>query len=96
MLKFIKVTGQSLSPDYQEGDYVMLFTLPFFPFKRGNTLVFRHPVYGIMIKKVSGIDLDGIHVTGTHPNSVDSRRFGPIDRKSVIGVVLWHIRKPSS
>lgn len=96
MLKFIKVTGQSLSPDYREGDYVMLITVPFFPFKRGNTIVFHHPVYGVMIKVIERIDLDGFHVLGTHPDSVDSRRFGPINREAIVGVVVWHIRKPGS
>ena len=93
MLKFVKVTGQSLSPDYQEGDYVMLITLPFFPFKRGNTIVFQHPDYGVMIKKIAVVSAEGITVTGTHPHSVDSRRFGSIQRDSVIGVVVWHIRR---
>ena len=93
MLKFIKVTGRSLSPEYQEGDYVMVVTFPFFPFKRGSTIVFQHPDYGVMIKKIETISEDGIHVTGSHPDSVDSRRFGPVNREAVMGVVVWHIRK---
>jgi nickel-type superoxide dismutase maturation protease len=94
MFKLIKVTGNSLYPEYREGDYVMVITLPFFSFKRGDTIVFRHPVYGEMIKNIDRVDSDTIQVIGTHPDSMDSRRFGPIDRKSVRGKVLWHIRKP--
>ena len=30
MLGFFKVTGNSLSPDYQEGDFVLLLKIPFF------------------------------------------------------------------
>ena len=94
MLKLIKVTGNSLYPDYREGDYVMVVTVPFFPFKGGDTIVFRHPTYGTMIKKITRVDLDGIHVVGSHPDSIDSRRFGSIQRRDVVGKVIWHIRKP--
>jgi phage repressor protein C with HTH and peptisase S24 domain len=93
MLKFIKVTGNSLYPEYREGDYVMILTLPFLSFKRGDTIVFQHPNYGEMIKTIDRIDSDKIQVIGTHPSSIDSRRFGPIDRNSVLGKVIWHIKK---
>ena len=94
MIKFIKVTGQSLSPAYQEGDFVMIVTVPSFLFKPGNTVVFQHPTYGIMIKKILRVDPMGLFVTGTHPLSIDSRQFGLIERRSVLGVVAWHIRRP--
>jgi len=94
MLKFIKVTGSSLYPEYKEGDYVMVITVPFLPFKKGDTIVFQQSEYGVMIKHIEKIDSDKILVTGTHPNSVDSRQFGPIDRINVIGKVVWHIKNP--
>jgi nickel-type superoxide dismutase maturation protease len=95
MLKLIKVTGSSLYPDYREGDYVMVVTVPFFPFKRGDIIVFRHPEYGTMIKRITQVDPNEIHVVGTHPDSIDSRRFGPIKRRDVVGKVIWHVQKPN-
>jgi nickel-type superoxide dismutase maturation protease len=98
MLRMIKVTGESLSPQFQEGDYVLIATIPFVVnnIKSGDTIVFQHPGYGTMIKNVECVDNleDMISVTGTNPNSVDSRRFGPIPRKDVIGKVVWHIASP--
>jgi len=94
MIHFIKVTGNSLSPRFREGDYVVIVTCPFFEFKTGDTIVFRHPAHGLLIKKIKTVDSDKIHVIGTHPHSVDSRRFGPIDRKDVLGKVVIHIKKP--
>ncbi len=94
MLKIIKVTGYSLYPDYREGDYVMVVTVPFFPLKKGDTIVFHHPTFGMMIKKITQIDSSGLFVVGNHPDSVDSRRFGPIQRGDVFGRVIWHIQKP--
>jgi nickel-type superoxide dismutase maturation protease len=96
MLKFIKVTGESLSPDYQEGDYVMVVTFPFLSLNRGDIIVFRHPVYGTMIKKISHEDPEGFYVIGNHPNSIDSRQFGSICRDDILGKVIWHIKKPIS
>lgn len=94
MFKIIKVTGESLSPTYQEGDYVLLGTISFlFDIKPGDTIAFQHPVYGTMIKKVTRVlnRGDWYEVHGSHPDSVDSHVFGPIPQDTVVGKVLWHI-----
>ncbi len=108
MLKIIKVKGDSLSPEYLEGDFVVLlkfFTWRFWrnffflnPLKRGDVLVFHQDEYGIMIKKFERSEQNGerLFVTGTHPHSVDSSQFGPIQRDALIGKVIWHIPKPRS
>lgn len=94
MFKLIKVTGNSLYPEYCEGDYVMIITLPFFLFKEGDTVIFDHPVYGRMIKIVESIVSEEIFVIGRWTGSVDSRQFGPINRNSIVGKVVWHIKRP--
>lgn len=98
MLRIIKVTGESLSPEYKEGDYVVITTFPFFfsSLQQGDTIVFQHPVYGTMVKHVERVDPDNgeIFVVGSHPQSVDSRQFGSIPKKWLTGKVLWHIAKP--
>ena len=94
MFKFIKVTGNSLYPEYCEGDYVVIITLPFFVFKKGDTVIFDHPVYGRMIKIVESVESDKIYVIGRWTGSIDSRQIGPIRRKSIVGKVIWHIKRP--
>ena len=98
MLKLLKVSENSLSPVYQEGDYVVVSIVPllFGAPKRGDVIVFRHAVYGTMIKMVEAVAPGGeeFSVVGTRTDSVDSRRFGPISRQDVIGKVIWHIKKP--
>jgi nickel-type superoxide dismutase maturation protease len=98
MLRIIKVAGRSLWPEYQEGDYVVLTTIPFFfnSIKRGDVVVFQHPEYGRMIKKVEQVSPEQgtIAVVGSHPDSIDSRQFGPIHKRDLIGKVLWHVPKP--
>jgi nickel-type superoxide dismutase maturation protease len=99
MLRVIRVTGESLSPEYGEGDYVVLTTIPFFlnRIRVGDVIVFRHPEVGVMIKKVSAFEAGegGYLVSGMHAHSVDSRQFGPVAREAVIGKVIWHIPKPA-
>jgi phage repressor protein C with HTH and peptisase S24 domain len=95
MFRLIMVTGDSLSPSYQEGDYVVVATIPFLlrRLKVGDTIVFHNDTYGLMIKRVEIVDngQERIYVVGINPDSVDSRRFGPIERKSIQGKVIWHI-----
>ena len=43
MLRVIKVTGNSLSPKYEEGDFVVITTVPFFfgSLRQGDVIVFQ-------------------------------------------------------
>ena len=98
MLKFIKVSGKSLLPEYREGDFVLVAKIPFFlrHIHQGDIVVFDHPVYGLMIKRVDRLfpERDEIYVIGTHDFSVDSREFGPISWETLVGKVIWHLQKP--
>ena len=95
MLRLLKVSGQSLWPLYEDGDYVLVVhPLLAGGIKMGDTIVFRHPIYGIMIKQVERVAPGSIiYVVGTHERSVDSRQFGAISRKDVIGKVIWRIKR---
>lgn len=99
MLRFLKVTGESLSPGYQEGDFVLIAKIPFFftSLHPGDVVVFRHEQYGLMIKRVAEVDglTRQVFVVGDHPWSVDSRQFGSIDRDHLLGKVIWHIARPN-
>ena len=97
MLQVIMVTGESLSPIYQDGDYVLVLTIPLLArrIKVGDTIVFKLEPYGTLIKQVESINTrdDHVFVTGTSPNSLDSRSFGPIKLDEITGKVIWHIPK---
>ena len=99
MLQLLKVSGLSLWPLYEDGDYVLIAHLPLARLaggiKAGDVLVFRHPDIGIMIKQVERI-LPGsgdIFVVGANERSLDSRNFGAISPQAVIGKVIWHIKR---
>ena len=97
MLRLLKVTQSSLEPDFHEGDFVLIAKIPFlFMLRPTDTIVFRHPIYGMLIKRVERVNhtTGKIFVIGTHPYSVDSHIFGEISQQDVTGKVIWHIRKP--
>ena len=99
MLKFLKVTGNSLSPFFLPDDFVLILKKPVFnsTFKPGSVIVFSHPDYGLLIKEVVLHDKPSgqIIVRGTHPSSTDSTHFGPISQQDVVGKVIWHIKNPA-
>jgi signal peptidase I len=92
MLKLLRVKGNSLRPEVQDGDMVMLLTWRrLWKLKPGDRVVFRQPTYGTLIKKIErlGPGKDQVFVTGTHAASVDSYEFGPISIQSIIGKVIF-------
>ncbi len=96
ILKVIKVSGSSLEPVYQEGDFVLISKIPFFvrPPRAGDTVVFRRAEYGRLIKLVERVLPDGrLWVTGARPVSVDSYEFGPVPRADVEGVVVARFKR---
>ncbi len=82
-----------MSPEYQDGDFVLLMRLFGGRIRRGNVVVFRNRLYGTLIKRVEKITDKGIYVIGSAENSLDSRRLGPVHPDSVQGRVIWHIRR---
>jgi len=96
MLRLLKVRGNSLAPEYSEGDFVFVSKIPFLlsPPIPGDVIAFHQPGYGLLIKRIQNISQDGgLNVIGNHPESVDSRVFGPVRPKDILGKIIWHIRK---
>lgn len=99
MLRVLRVSGSSLQPTYQDGDFVLVSKIPILLYgvHTGDVIAFRHPVYGTLLKEVVHIGSGKeIYVLGTHEASVDSRSFGPVGLEAVVGKVVWHIRRPRS
>ncbi len=96
MLRLLKIRGDSLSPEYSQGDFVLVSKIPYYlthP-SPGDVIAFHQPGYGLLIKRVqSPIPEGGVNVIGDHKDSVDSRVFGPVKEVDILGKVIWHIRK---
>jgi phage repressor protein C with HTH and peptisase S24 domain len=86
-----------MSPLYNDGDYVITTSIPLL-FNRiadKSVVVFKSPVYGILIKKVIRVDnKNGLFfVKGINPDSISSEKIGPVKKKEITGIVLFHIKK---
>jgi len=96
MLRLFKIVGDSLSPDFAHGDFVLLSKIPFlfYPPSPGDVIAFHQAGYGLLIKRIQSIDTEGgVNVIGTQPESIDSRVFGAVMPDKILGKVIWHIRK---
>lgn len=97
MLKLLRVTGDSMAPDFQEGDFVLVSKIPFL-FRRlrpGDVIVFQHPSYGTLIKAVAALGPapDEVLVAGAASSSLDSRKLGAIPVRAITGKVIWHAKR---
>jgi phage repressor protein C with HTH and peptisase S24 domain len=97
-LQVLRVRGVSLAPRYRDGDYVVISgletALGLRRIRPGDVVVFDHPDYGRLIKRVVSLEPCGqLRVRGDDPDSVDSRRFGPLPHSAVLGRVIFHIRQ---
>jgi signal peptidase I len=58
MLRLLKIMGESLSPDFENGDFVIVSKIPFLfsPLAIGDVVAFYQPGYGLLIKLVKGVN----------------------------------------
>lgn len=90
-IDFFIVSGSSMDPTLKNGDYVIAYQSDF---KVGDIVVINSS--GIcnssrIIKRITAIDGEMVFVEGDNKeNSYDSRNFGWIDKKLIIGTVIYH------
>lgn len=95
MLRIFRVTGSSMEPTLNDGDYVVAATRLWRP-RESKLAVANHPEYGLLIKRVRRRSPTGYTLSSDNPLGTDSRKFGEVSERHVIGPVLLTIRQPSS
>lgn len=97
MLKILKVTGNSLSPFFLPGDYVLVLRTPrrFKNLSPGDFVVFNHREYGRLIKQVIRNNPSGTYIEteGIHPDSISTQEIGRVHYENIIGKVCRKIRR---
>lgn len=89
MYQIFKIRGNSMVPQFKNGDYTIILKRPFCQkIDIGDTIVFKKDIYGTLIKKVVDVNIDGYYVLGTGKDSEDSRHFGIVKWHEVIGKVF--------
>ncbi len=94
LLQIIKVSGHSLDPLYQDGDFVLVSKISIFVhgIRPGDVVVFQHPRLGRLIKLVERLEAgeSSVFVVGLNSFSSDSHTFGAVPRNLIQGKVIWH------
>ena len=97
MIKIIKVTGDSLSPFFLSGDFVLINTSQRVSKKLqpDDIVVFNHPDYGRLIKRVvvNNPESEIIKVSGYNEDSVSSHKLGHIPYSAIIGKVIYQVKR---
>jgi signal peptidase I len=98
-MRWFRVRGESMLPLLADGDMVLAVNWRWLPggLKAGDRVVFRHPIYGTLVKLVDELRpaTGQLTVRGTRAVSLDSQEFGPIPLSTVLGKVVWVVRKPA-
>lgn len=88
LLKF-RIQEKSMSPYLNPGDLVIIFRTK--NIKRNDVVVFEKDE-DFYIKRVDKIDNDKLFLTGDNKKeSTDSRKFGWINKKDIVGKVIYKI-----
>ena len=99
MFRIIKVTGESLSPFFLPGDYVLIGSCSLFikTIKNGDKIVFNHANHGLLIKEISRVNHQQKQciVKGSHPLSIPSDKIGPVSFVDIQGKVSLHLKQPA-
>jgi len=97
MLKLVKVTGQSMSPTLEDGDYVI--TKKPRQYRAGLIYVMliyviNHIDLGRIIKRLQDTKHDRCFFIGDKPNaSTPSSLIGAVEKERIVGQVIWVIGK---
>lgn len=85
------VFGDSMLPTLKQGTDVLIFCW-FFKIEKGD-LVALEKEGRMMVKRVKALRENEVFVLGDNEKvSIDSRSFGWINRKEILGKVIWYQR----
>ena len=93
LLSRFKIKGHSMSPKFSEEDSVLVSSIPFMFIKpkKGDVVVFEK-FNRIYLKRIGKIKDDKYFLVGDNKkDSLDSRRFGTVDRNQIKGKVIFKI-----
>lgn len=58
--------------------------------KLGQIVLVRHPRFGLIVKCICSIELDGVSLKGLSSASTSTERLGRIKPENIVGRLIWH------
>ncbi len=77
-MRIIKVRGNSMSPSYHDGDYVLTVRYGRRRPRVGDDVVFEHPDFGTVLKRIQRIQDGNLTFTGLNSLSAAPEALGNI------------------
>jgi nickel-type superoxide dismutase maturation protease len=90
LLRRVEVTGASMRPTLEPGDRLLVLAAR--RIRSGDLVALPDPRQPArtLVKRVGRVDAAGLTVLGDDPAaSTDSRSFGPVPRRTVLGRVIY-------
>ena len=89
-----KVEGNSMSPSIENNSFILMKS--FKEKKINKFFVFKHQIYGKLIKKLVKIDVSNhFWFEGEHESSISQKKIGPINECDIEGQIIVSISKSS-
>src|SRR5581483_755482 len=92
-LRRVQVHGESMRPGLEPGDRLLVVSLPWRRPRPGDVVALVDPRGGdrVLVKRVAAVDSERrLTVVGDNPlASTDSRHFGPVDDRLVLGRAVY-------
>ncbi len=92
MFRIVKVSGDSMSPTLDDGDYIL--TIKPRSVRPGFICVVNHSDLGRIVKRLERIEGERYYFAGDNPSSTPSAVIGPIKKERIIGRMIFHIATP--
>lgn len=90
--RIFRVTGDSMSPNLHNGDYVITQRW-WYSLKEGDIVVVQHPDLGVVIKRILRRVPNGLFLQGDNLiRSTTTERMGLVSDGDVLGRVAWRIK----
>lgn len=82
-----------MEPAYSSGDRLLVLRTG--KLKKRNVVVLRDPrTSRLILKRIERIEVERYFVSGDNPSeSTDSRAFGPVAKKDILGKVILRYRR---
>ncbi|HET9689827.1 MAG TPA: nickel-type superoxide dismutase maturation protease [Acidimicrobiales bacterium] len=95
LVRRVEVVGASMAPTLLPGDRLVVLRLA--PVRAGAVVALpdpRHPSR-VLVKRVAAVGASGVDVRGDAVGaSTDSRHFGLVARRSIVGRAVWRYAPP--
>ena len=78
----VKVRGHSMAPVYQDGDYVLTSRYRLRKPRAGDDVVFTHPDYGRILKRITQVEPNHFSVAGLNSLSTSASDIGLISQRN--------------